>query len=459
MLGLAHSADAGGNASNAVYGIAQMWKKKGRPRREAARVYAMMARTKPAIVFNYLSAAARMNDDPGLHPIGVEGLCNAMVAGNKRAAARELARSTDDPSPEVRRKVIECVADHPDDVGATLRIATAMTADRDAEIRAEAARVLADVVGKGDPPDDVKQALVLLARDDARDVRIVALTAIAALGPAAPEQAKEMLPRAFSVGDEAEKLAVLEAAQAIGAGTMVQPAMADDSALVRVAGLDTAIATGSQVATTINSSLTDPDPGLRRAALERLAQDKHGLASEDVDRALGLAIRDRDESIRDLALTTLARLGELGQVKTRLAATLSSRSERDRARAAAALAGLTDRKPADAVALLEPLLADPSHDVRAAMLPSLAAAWAKVHPPEKLAEALRKSEKHATRRLVATAAFVILARTEAGRAAATDALEGIAQKGPPLAKQAARLGLGLLASSADGVAFLATLTP
>ncbi len=459
MYGLAHSAEVGANASNAVYGIANQWKKKGRPRREAARVYAAMARTKPAPVLNYLAAAARMADDPGLHVIGVEGLCNAMTGAQKRNAARELARSVDDPAPEVRRKVIECVSDYPEDTGTATRIATAMADDRDAEIRAESARVLSALVAKGEPSQDVAKSLVALARDDVRDVRVLALDALAALGAGAPEDAKEALARAFSIGDEAEKLVVLDAAQAIGAGGLIELAMADESALVRIAGLDTAIATSSQVSPTINSALTDPDPGLRRAALERLSEGKHGLSSEDVDRALALAIRDRDESISDLALTTLARLGEIEQVKLRLATTLASRSERERARAAAALGGLTDRKPKDAVDMLEPLLADPSHDVRAAMLPSLAAAWAKVHPPEELEQRLRKAEKHATRRLTATAAFIIVARTEAGRAAAIAGLEKIAKSGAPMARQAAKLGLGLIASSADGVAFLAHLTP
>ena len=67
--------------------------------------------------------------------------------------------------------------------------------------------------------------------------------------------------------------------------------------------------------------------------------------------------------------------------------------------------------------LLEPLLDDPSHDVRVAMLPALGAAYAKTNEPEKLADLLRDSETNAMRRLVAAAAFVTLAqdRRRAGR--------------------------------------------
>ena len=455
--GLANSATAGGSAGNAAYGIAQLWKKKGRARRDAGKIYAEMARRSPGVVFNYLAAATRATDDSELHPIGVDGVCNALKAGYKSAPS-QLARSIGDPAVEVRRKVIECAADTPKQKATAIRIATAMVSDRDAAIRTEVATVLATIAAAGDPPQKVKKGLVELATDDLRDVRVIAVQALAALGAGAPENAAEVLPRIFRIADEAEKLVVLKTAQALRAGGLVPLALADESVLVREAGLDTAIATGSSVATTLNSALSDPSPALRRAAINRLERSDHGLGPEEVDRALGLAIRDRDETIRDQALKTLARLGELDQVKARLQTALRSRSERQRARAAAALTGLAERKPKDAIALLEPLLDDSSHDVRAAMLPSLAAAYA-IERPKDLAAMLRKSEKHATKRLVVTAAFLVLARTEGGKEAATAALDDIAGKGPHLVRDAASLGLGLIAAEADGVQFLASLVP
>src|SRR5690606_18455684 len=126
------------------------------------------------------------------------------------------------------------------------------------------------------------------------------------------------------------------------------------------------------VAATISSALTDPDPTPRRAALERLAANEHGLGDEAVERALQLAIRDRDPAINQLALATLAQIADPAQVAARLGAELASRSERTRARAAAACVGLAERDPARAIEVLEPVLADPAHDVRAAMLPALA---------------------------------------------------------------------------------------
>jgi lipopolysaccharide biosynthesis regulator YciM len=121
--------------------------------------------------------------------------------------------------------------------------------------------------------------------------------------------------------------------------------------------------------------------------------------------------------------------------------------------------GLVDRDAALSVQLLDPLIDDPSHDVRAAMLPALAAAYAKTNDPEKLAGILRDAETAAMRRLVVAAAFVVLARTDPGRAAAETVLGKVAKEGPPMARAAARLVLGMIAGKADGMAFLQELVP
>ena len=93
------------------------------------------------------------------------------------------------------------------------------------------------------------------------------------------------------------------------------------------------------------------------------------------------------------------------------------------------------------------------------MLPALGAAWASINSPEELARLLRNSERSAMKRLTATAAFVILARTEGGRSAAEAALGTVAKSGPPMARRSAQLALGLLAAQADGIAFLQLLVP
>jgi hypothetical protein len=288
---------------------------------------------------------------------------------------------------------------------------------------------------------------------------VVAVRALAKMGDKAPKGARKALAKAFERADEREKLELLGAARSIGAASLAQVALGDESARVRIAAIDTAFATGGNVSKAINGALTDADAVVRRAAIERLTTMREKLNQEAIDKALMLAIGDRDRGISNLALTTLARLGATKQVTTRLERAFVSRSEQTRAQAAAACRGLVERDSKKAVALLEPLLDDPSHDVRVAMLRSIAAAFAKTNSPDKLAKMLRGSEKNAMGRLAATAAFLTLAQTDAGRTAALAALKEIAEKGPPMVRMSAKLAVGLIKGRTDGIAFLEQLVP
>src|SRR6185295_8968624 len=111
--GLVRTAEMGASADLAVGGIAQLWQRKGRQRREAVAVLALLARKKPGPAMNLLVAAAHSTDDEGLHPIAAEGLCAAANLGNPEAR-RQLLKLTDDASVEVRRLVMSCVADAAD---------------------------------------------------------------------------------------------------------------------------------------------------------------------------------------------------------------------------------------------------------------------------------------------------------------------------------------------------------
>jgi HEAT repeat protein len=457
--GLAASAESGGNVGVAVDGIAQLWREKGRPRRDAARIFAHLAKKKPpGIVVEYLFQAAHMADDPALHPIGVEGLCNGALAGSAEARGR-LARSVDDPSPEVRRLVMACVADGPDPVKNGSLIATKLVRDPDSAIRGDAARVLAMSAAKGSKSAGVAEALVQLLDDPDHNVRLIAIRAVGNLGGDAPRSAAAVMARMFERADQGEKLALVRTARQIGAADLIGLGVADSSPLVRVEAVDAALVSGLRAGATLSAALADFDPTVRKAALERLAARKDKLEPAVLDRTLALAVRDPDPELSQLALTTIARVAAKDAVAARLRRALASRAERERAQAAAAAIGLVDRDAALAVQLLEPLIDDASHDVRAAMLPALAAAYARTNPPDKLAGILRDAETHAMRRLVATAAFVVLARADAGRTAAEKALGKLAADGPPMARQSAKLVLGLITNKADGMAFLQELVP
>ncbi len=456
--GLANSA-VSANVGVAISGIAQLWKEKGRPRREAAKVYAELAKKKPGAVLEYLKFAARTTEDPSLHPIGVEGLCNASLAGNANARGL-LAGSTEDPSQDVRRLVMACVADGPDPAKNGVVIAAKLVRDPNGEIRADAARVLALAAAKGGKvTDNIAAALVQLLDDPDRDVRVIAVRAISGLGADAPKAAQATMAKMFERADEAEKLQLLRTARQIGAADLIGIAVADASPIVRVEAVDAALASGMRAGQTLSAALADSDPTVRKAALERLAAQKDKLEPAVLNRTLALAVRDPNPELSQLALTTIARVSQKEEVVQRLKRSLASRAERERAQAAAAAIGLVDRDAALTVQLLEPLLGDPSHDVRVAMLPALAAAYAKTNEPEKLAGILRDCETQSMRRIVVAAAFVTLSKTDAGRAASEATLTKVSKDGPPMARAIAKLTVGLITQRADGMAFLQELVP
>ena len=458
--GLAASAYSGGNVGVAVDGIAQMWREKGQPRRDSVRVFAHLAKKKPAAVLEYLATAARTPEDPGLHPLGVEGLCNAALAGNPDAR-RALAKSTDDPSAEVRRLVMSCVADGPDPAKNGNAIAQRLITDTDREIRAEAARVLAlaasGKAGKVGP--GISDALVKALDDPDRDVRLVAIRAVGGLQAEAPKAAVATMAKMFERADEGEKLALLRAARQIGAAEIVALAITDSAPLVRVAAVDAALSSGLRAQATLSAALADQDPQVRKAALERIAAQKDKLDANVIEHSLPLAVRDPDPELSQLALTTIARVAPIEAVKARLERSLASREERQRAQAGAAAIGLVDRDTALSIQLLDPLVEDPSHDVRVAMLPALASAYAKTNDLEKLAKLMRDSEDNAMRRLVIAAAFITVAHTDNGRTLSEPVLAKLADSGPPMARAMAKLVSGLIAGKADGMAFLQELVP
>jgi hypothetical protein len=456
--GLALSAIAGASGPVAVGGIAQMWKEKGTPRRDAARIFAELAKKKPGYVLDYLSIASRINEDPSLHPIGVEGLCYAANAGSPEAR-KALQRATDDESVEVRKLVMNCVADGPDPAKNGAAIAALLIKDPNGEIRGTAARVLAMTVEKGGKVSPaISGALAGLLDDPDREVRLTGIRAVGQLGADAPKNTATALEKLFERADQEEKLTLLRTARQIGASDLVAMAVADGSSVVRVAAVDAALTAGLRPGQTLSAALADADPSVRKAALERIASQKDKIDAQVLDRALSLAARDPDPELSQLALTTIARTAPKEAVQVRLKRALSSRVERVRAQAAAAAIGLVDRDAAMTASLLEPLLQDASRDVRVAMLPALAAAYSKTNTPEKLADLMRSSEGNAMRRLVAAAAFITLAKTDAGRTASEVQLKKV-ENGPPMARMTAKLISGLIAGKTDGMAFVQELVP
>ncbi len=457
-MGLANSVEVGAPASRAVAGINEMWKRKGRIRRAAGLAYAHLARFKPSPVFLYLSKAAKSSDDPSLRPIGMRGLCNSLRAGFVKVIPA-LVKASQSDQVKVRQIAIECVADHPDNNKASALVAGAMAKDSSAAIRAESARVLAKLATTSTQSKVVGAALSKMVRDSDKTVRVIAIKALATL-PELPKAANKPLARAFANGDDSEKLELLQVAAKFDLSTLTQLGIADASSVVRIASLDTAITTGTKVASTMSSALSDSESSVRRIALQRLAGGKHGMSPADVDKALSLAIRDEDPSIANVAMLASAKLGDPSDVAARLKLALQDRSEIIRGNAVRASAGLIENSAKVAVELLTPSLRDSSHDVRVTLLAPLASAYAATLDQAALKKLLLESESQANRRLVVTGAFLVTAMAgEEERTAVLKTLASIEKSGSPFAKEQAALAIGLLKSSADGLLFLAVLVP
>lgn len=458
VLGLANAIQVGAPRGMAWGGITHMWRRKGRPRRAAAEAFARLASSHARHTYSYLASAVRSSDDSRLRVIGSRGACGASVAGHE-PSQRLLVRGSLDTDTEVRREIIQCVADNALPLDTASTIAVRLSYDGDPGIRTDAARALVRVIEEGDAAEPVAKAILRLLGDREREVRAIAARALGAMGQGAPEDAGPTLLRAYERAEEDEKLELLGTARAIGSGDLVAAGIVDRAPAVRSAALDTAIATRTGVAPTLNAALTDSDPGVRRAALARIARHAEDIDTDALGKSLRLALRDPDPAIARVALTTLVRLGDTKEVIDRLHGALDDRSESRRTQAAAAGIGLVERDALAAIDLLEPLMDDPSHDVRTAMLPALATAYASTSEADELATMLRQSERHAMRRLVATAGFVVLARTEDGRTQALKALSAVGEDDPPMARLFARIGSGLIESGADGIGFLTLLVP
>ncbi len=206
----------------------------------------------------------------------------------------------------------------------------------------------------------------------------------------------------------------------------------------------------------LQTGLTDEDPNVRRAAMRRIASHGDNLPKQLVEKSLAIALADPDDNIRHLALTAMAQIGAKEVALAHLSHSLKSNSEQIRAKAAEACMGLVDRSPQALIDLLEPLLDDNARDVRASVLAPLARAYVATNSPKQLEKMMADAEQHALRRHVITAAFIVLARTQAGRTAALSSLKTITS---PAGKFAAELATNLIQHSADGVTFLKMLVP
>ena len=459
VRGLVRSVEEGGSANTAVNGIVTLWKKDGQPKRVAARAFADIARKRPKPVVSYLAEAAVDSGSNFLRTTGISGLCISLAEGNRRARQGLLAAAKD-AGFESRKSVADCAIENAskDSVFAE-NAASQLIEDPRAEIRLLVGEILSLLSPKQAGNFKNRQLVVSLARDTNSSVRIQALKLLAALGEQAPGETDGILSGSLLNGSVAEKLAALGSARELGRGKVIQTAFQDNSAIVREAALETAIATNTNVLEAVSASMSDSDPMVRKAVLQKLGEEETGLEEGEIISTLSVAMQDPDVTIRDYALKMVAKRAPIEEVKERLRDGLSNRSEDDRARAARAAEGLAERDPEQALAFLEPYLEEPSHDVRVALLPAFAKALSRARTANELSAELGETEANASRRIFMAAALGIQAETNGREGDASVVLKQLGEDGSPFVAELAKTTVGLLENRSDILGFFSQLMP
>ena len=456
--GLANSVSVQAPSTNAVAGIARLWKRQGKSQREATKVFAYLARRHPNVAYGYLAKSARNEQSAALRKIGVEGLCHAAAAGHRRSQSL-LTRATQDPTNAVRLLVAQCALRNLQQPQMAARIANRLQTDETAEIRIYVAKILAELAQKGRTTKQLSKALVTLVSDENQQARMAAIHGLAAIGNDAPSEASTALLSAFPGADHQERLVLLEAAKQLKVVQLLRLGLQDASSQIRIAAIRVALHSETDRTFALNIGLTDTDREVRRSTLLELANQRNKVPQQLAERFYALFLADIDPDIRYLALTTMASMGNKQSALSHIETALRSRSERERARAAESCIGLVDRDPRGLINLLEPHLHDPARDVRVATISPLARAYAATNSPKQLEKMLLQSETNALRRLVATAAFVVLSKSDVGRNAAIASLTKTSEHGTDAVRFTANLGKNLIEHHADGVGFLSQLTP
>ena len=393
--GLAASAESGGNVGVAVGGIAQLWREKGRPRRDAARIFAR-PREEEAAARDRVPARRR-RARPRIRRC-TRSASRACATPRSPAAptARARARAVDRRSVRRRPPARDGVRRRRSGSGEERRaIAAKLVRDPNSEIRADAARVLAMSAAKGSKvADAIGEALVALLDDPTATCASIAIRAIGGLGAEAPKTAQAgdgEDVRARRRGREAR--AAAHARKQIGAARADRHrgrrCVAARARRGRRRGARLGHARRRDAVGRARRLRSAGPQGRARAARRAEGQARARRARSHA-RARGPRSQPRAQPARadhDRARRPQGRRRRAAaRARSRRAPSASVRRPPPR-RSASSIATRRSR-----VQLLEPLLDDPSHDVRVAMLPALAAAYAKTNEPEKLAGILRDSE-------------------------------------------------------------------
>jgi HEAT repeat protein len=184
-----------------------------------------------------------------------------------------------------------------------------------------------------------------------------------------------------------------------------------------------------------------------RAEATQILSGASGAGAREVLPIFEQMLRGGDRAAREAAMIGIGQLAGAGEPGARLLGeALGQRSEALRTAAARALGQLAQREPDVALAYLERAVRDPSYDVRSAAIPGLARAWARKQTAEELGRTLAQSEADSPHRFVALEALVVRAQAGTDHGESSQALDRVAESGPPLARLAAQIGRSFVAA-------------
>lgn len=260
----------------------------------------------------------------------------AKALGLVRATGVEEAfeRLAGDPVREVRAAAAGAAADGGwNDAATTL---ARLLGDSEPEVRLAAARAL----GRVGNPSSVA-GLIRLAMAPELEIRAAATEAVARLDP---DRIADLLDRVLETTDSERKLTVIRAilaARVRNADRFLALMWRDADPVVRAAVAEAfARLGGTQVPGLLAQGLTDPDPGVRRVAVEGLTQLKSPGVAPDLVRLLDT---DPDPLVRERAALGIGLLGAAGGETVLLTACHADQPVGVRAAAALAL-GLYEKE-------------------------------------------------------------------------------------------------------------------
>ncbi len=377
-----------------------------------------------------------------------------------RRACGACARRPTIRSVEVRRIVMCCVADGPDPAKNGAAIAAKLVKrSRQRDPRRRGARARADR-RQGQALVGVGEALVQLLDDPDREVRVIAIRAIGALGATPRSPHRSRWPSCSSAATRARSSRCCappsRSAPPSSSGSRSPTARrwcASTRSMPRSAP-------GLRAAATLSAALADADPQVRKAALERLAAQKDKLEPAVLDRALSLAVRDPEPGAQPAradhdracraqgggrrAAPPVARVARRARARPgRGGGDRARRSRRDAQRPAARAAArrsLARRPRRDAAG------ARPRRTRRPTTPEKLADILTRLRGPTRCAGSSRRRRSSRSRRPMPAAPR---------REAVLEEDHG----GPPMARPTAKLVAGLIGGKADGMAFLQELVP